>query len=323
MNRIVVGIAEPATSAAAVQWAGAQAQRSGSSLEILRALQYPSTTAAGMGAWYPDDLMGELDSLALTELEEARASVSDTFPDLEIDTRLVHTHPRLALTRASETARMVVTGARRRRTLAGALLGSTSMHVAAHSRCPTAVIHAEPVPGARGVVVGYDGSPAADEAVTVAAEQASAVGEELLVVHAWFLEGVVPVGFEPTRYVARSTRQEADQRHRLEQVARTVADLHPGLVVRADLLVDGFASDGLVTAALTARLLVVGSRGHGAFASMLLGSTSSNVLQHTLTPVIVVPDRVRVAGATPLEADDEEDGEAVRPPVGASGGGTP
>lgn len=305
MDTIVVGVGEQRASDPAVQWAAAEADRRGWQLELLRALQYPASTGAGMGVWYPDDLLDELDALAIEELEDAHTSVSATYPSLTVRSSLEHTHPRLALTRASETARMVVTGARRRGSFPGALLGSTSMHVAAHARCPVAVVHSAPAPGARGVVVGHDGSPSAGEAVVLAAEEAHAAGEELLIVHAWFLEAVFPRGFDADRYLARVERQEAEQRRLLERVADAVRADRPGLVVRTELLVDEFASEALVSRALSARLLVVGSRGHGAFATMLLGSTSHHVLHNTRTPVVVVPDRVRVAGSVPLPARAE------------------
>jgi nucleotide-binding universal stress UspA family protein len=313
VNTIVVGVGEQRASAAAVQWAATEAARRGWELELLRALQYPNAAAAGVGAWYPDDLLGELDALAAGELQDAHDTVSAAFPALVVRSNLVHTHPRLALTQASGSARMVVTGSRRRSALAGALLGSTSLHVAAHSRCPVAVVHDPPAPQAAGVVVGYDGSAAADQAVAFAAEEAEAAGEELLVVHSWFLAEVFPGGFDPGRYVTRSQHQEDVQRYRLERVAAGVQDQRPGLSVRSRLLVDEFASEGLVTAAAGARLLVVGTRGHGAFASMLLGSTSRNVLQNATTPVVVVPDQVRVAGSSPLELSVEEPSPVARP----------
>lgn len=315
MDTIVVGVGEGGASSAAVQWAGAEADRRGWQVELLRALQHPSAAAAGVGAWYPDDLEGELDALALADLEDAQEAVSSVHPSLAVATTLVHTHPRLALAKASETAAMVVTGSRNRSRLVGALLGSTSLHAAAHAHCPVAVVHAPPALHAHGVVVGWDGSAAADEAVAFAAEEAAALGEELLVVLAWFLAAVFPGGFDPQRYVARSQRQEADQRSRLDHVVAGVRTRWPALAVRSTLLVDQFASDGLLHAAATARLLVVGSRGHGAFASMLLGSTSRNVLQNALTPVVVVPDRVRVAGSTPVEPA-AVDAAASGPPVG-------
>lgn len=55
------------------------------------------------------------------------------------------------------------------------------------------------------------------------------------------------------------------------------------------VLVRGSASSGLLSAATDADLLVVGSRGHGGFVGLLLGSVSHQVAAHASCPVVVVP----------------------------------
>lgn len=298
MNTIVVGLGADGESAAAVHWAAVEAHRRGWSLEILRAVQHPSTTNGGVGGWYPGDLVSEellvdLDVFSGQELEGARRAVLADLPELSVRTSLVHTHPRAALTLASETAGMVVTGARHRKVLLGALLGSTSMHLAAHSHCPVAVVPGPAELAASGVVVGHDGSPAAEAALAFAADEAMVFGEELRIVHAGFAGADLPEAFDAARHLTHSEQRRAAQRRHLDEVAAAVRERRPGLVVRSELLNDHYVSQELVAVAVGARVLVVGSRGRGAVTSLLLGSTSLDVLQSSHTPVVVVPGGAR------------------------------
>jgi len=62
---------------------------------------------------------------------------------------------------------------------------------------------------------------------------------------------------------------------------------HPEVVIGSEV-VEGSAARVLLDASKDADLLVVGSRGHGGFAGMLLGSVSQHVVAHASCPVIVV-----------------------------------
>lgn len=75
-----------------------------------------------------------------------------------------------------------------------------------------------------------------------------------------------------------------------KELAKTVSDVvgsDPAVPVVMQVA-EGHPAHVLTDAAESAALLVVGSRGHGAFAGMLLGSTSQHCIQHALTPVVVV-----------------------------------
>ena len=86
------------------------------------------------------------------------------------------------------------------------------------------------------------------------------------------------------------TQQEADARHRHEAISRAEIEL-----ARSDLRVDGFLLRGRPArsivdeaSSMDADLIVLGSRGHSAIATMVLGSTASDVVDHAPCPVLVV-----------------------------------
>jgi nucleotide-binding universal stress UspA family protein len=153
-------------------------------------------------------------------------------------------------------------------------------------------------PRATGVVVGVDGSDESAAALRWAARQADLTGASLLAVISWQIPALAYGSFvsvAPEQYSFAGAAEEV--------VAKAVAPIsaeHPGLEVTT-LVVQGPPALVLLHAAEDAALLVVGSRGHGAFTGMLLGSTSEHCVSHASCPVVVVhhdPDRpVTGAGA--------------------------
>jgi nucleotide-binding universal stress UspA family protein len=130
------------------------------------------------------------------------------------------------------------------------------------------------------IVVGVDGSAHAVKALDWAARQARLTGAELVVVGVWnwaATHGFVPAGFDWEQDVdamlEESIQQVIGQDQRAD-VHKRVAQGHPAQV--------------LLGMAEGADLLVVGSRGRGGFAGMLLGSTSQHVVSHADCPVVVV-----------------------------------
>jgi nucleotide-binding universal stress UspA family protein len=136
------------------------------------------------------------------------------------------------------------------------------------------------------VVVGVDGSEASRHALSWAAEEARLRGARLVVVHAWTVPvamaapGLVPVPLDPEEW-----RAEAEQL--LEREVDETLGADPGLPVER-LAVPGSSAGALVDAAEGADLLVVGSRGHGGFAGLLLGSVSQQCAHHAPCPVVIV-----------------------------------
>jgi nucleotide-binding universal stress UspA family protein len=136
------------------------------------------------------------------------------------------------------------------------------------------------------IVVGVDGSSEARAALEWAVEEARVRGAELDAVHVWtyppltYMTGLVPARVFPRDELAAAARELLD-------AACDAVDVHG---VRLDrILEEGPPAAQLVEAAKGADLLVVGSRGHGGFAGLLLGSVSSYCVHHAPCPVVVVP----------------------------------
>ena len=139
------------------------------------------------------------------------------------------------------------------------------------------------VHGTRTIVVGVDGSGHAEHALDWALSQAEVTGDQVLAVTCW--EYPVNLGWVPPMPV--DYRPDEDARTMLDQAVEKARAEHPGVDVHR-LVVEGSAAGGLIDAAKGADLLVVGTRGHGGFAGLLLGSVSEHCVAHAPCPVVVV-----------------------------------
>lgn len=286
---VVVGLdgSEPARVAA--DWAAAEAARRCVSLRLVHAVNVaPFTPAAGYVP--PQGLFEALEDEGRRWLLEAKAEIGAVYPGLVVEEEVRAGHPVGVLVGCSERAGLVVVGAGGAGGLAGVLAGSTAISLAAYGRCPVAVVRGPvlgELPEEQGpVVVGVDGSPASEAAVGIAFEEASLRGARLLAVHAWS-------GFESdSRYLAAGrfaedwTSVHAAQREVLAERLAGWQEKYPDVEVRR-LVARRRPVPCLLRYGAGARLLVVGSRGRGGFAGLLLGSTSRAVIQRAGCPVIV------------------------------------
>ncbi|MBO0728803.1 MAG: universal stress protein [Acidimicrobiaceae bacterium] len=135
------------------------------------------------------------------------------------------------------------------------------------------------------VVVGVDGSDPSSEALAWAAEEARLRRATLKVVHAWQIPSVAYVG--PAPIVDQSQWVQQAQATLDEQVGKVLGDA-PGIDLVTELW-EGPSAQAIIDAAADADVLVVGSRGRGGFAGLLLGSVSNQVVHHARCPVVVVP----------------------------------
>lgn len=144
-------------------------------------------------------------------------------------------------------------------------------------------------PGSKNlIVVGVDHSPGARAALVFAEEEALLRGATLHAVHAWQysyigstdMEGAIP--------------STAADLHKLRAAAETpleasIREALPASDLRIERrVVEGVPAGVLVEASRDADLLVVGSRGRGGFAQLLLGSVSQQCAHHAECPVVIV-----------------------------------
>jgi nucleotide-binding universal stress UspA family protein len=137
------------------------------------------------------------------------------------------------------------------------------------------------------VVVGVDGSEAAGNALRWAAAEARLRESRLLIVHAWSQAYMDVLLVGP---LGGFSEAGGDMRRMAEMLLeKAAAEVDDESVEIESRLVEGGAPEVLVAAAAEADLLVVGSRGHGGFAGLLLGSVSQQCAHHAHCPVVIVP----------------------------------
>lgn len=132
------------------------------------------------------------------------------------------------------------------------------------------------------IVVGVDGSSSSADALRWAANQAALTGGELHVITAWHLAAAY--GYAP---IAADFDWERDGESMLQEVIEKSVPAERRASVQKHVI-EGHPAQVLLDAAEGAELLVVGSRGHGGFTGMLLGSVSQHLVTHARCPVVVV-----------------------------------
>lgn len=139
------------------------------------------------------------------------------------------------------------------------------------------------------IVVGVDGSAGSLTALRWALDEAKLRGAQLDVVHAWTYPYFVTPPNVPMPMPPREDL-EAGAQAVLEEAVHAVVPQDPGVAVHS-ACAEGPAAATLVERATGADLVVVGSRGHGGFVGLLLGSVSQQVAHHAPCPVVIVPAR--------------------------------
>jgi nucleotide-binding universal stress UspA family protein len=138
----------------------------------------------------------------------------------------------------------------------------------------------------RRIVVGVDGSESSKQALRWAIREAELTGGSVVAVTAWHVPSAYGLAPVP---VDAGEDFEGDAKRVLTEALAEVSGLAPEVRVEP-LIAEGHAASVLLEAARGADLLVVGSRGHGGFASALVGSVSLYCVLHAHCPVLVLRD---------------------------------
>lgn len=138
-----------------------------------------------------------------------------------------------------------------------------------------------PVPAANRIVVGVDGSESSLQALRWARHLARPTGASIEIVTAW----PTPIGWSDEGWVDDWSPKTAAE-ETVQKVVNDVFDDEPGSVTVQ--VAPGSPAQLLIEAGRGAAMIIVGSRGHGGFAGLLLGSVSSAVAEHATCPVLVV-----------------------------------
>lgn len=302
MSGVVVGVDGSAAADVALRWA-------------LRAAAARAVPLTAVQAFHVPALRGPLDREI--DLEDARAAararVAETFEragralaDVPTTVDAIAVTDRRsvahALLRRAGRCDLLVVGARGLGGFAGLLVGSVSQQVAAHATVPVAVVPDRRTSGGvdiSAIVVGVDGSAPATTALRWAVRAAE--------VHACPVSAVVVLP-SPTATLTSDVLRGLDRAavdalwvHGAAEAHHALDELVDKVTVDTDVVVDRVVAQGdagheLLRRAAGTDLLVVGSRGRGGFAGLLLGSVSQRCVQHTRGPVVVVhPDEPRTA----------------------------
>jgi nucleotide-binding universal stress UspA family protein len=279
---VTVGYDGTDDSREAVMWAADEAAARGVPLEVVACyhVAYLGDPIAGYPAADAIEAARESTDAALAGI--AREVAAD-HPELDVTPIVSDASPQAALLAGVDADDLLVVGASRHHGAAAFWLGSTPRAVARHSPCPVVVVRGAASRGRpNSIVVGIDGSPAADGALRWACDEADLHRVDLVIVHAWDYP-YASVDFDDSQARDLMCVDAA----RVLETALTQARDRSGASV-TDVLIEASAANALLEVARDGDLLVLGSRGRGAVAAELFGSTVNSVLERAAVPVVIV-----------------------------------
>ncbi len=295
-NTIYVGTDGSDMAAEVAVWAAAEAERRGAGLCLVQGYTLVLADFAGEVV-YPSGADSTGRDWKDSVLERIKGTVRAAHPDVPVSSKLHYGAAVEVLNRASAHGLLTAVGWRGTHRFLDPILGSEAFTAVTHGSGPVVVVREDPTSGtvrdSGPVLVGLDGMHDSDGALAFACAEASIRGTSLIAVHTWddlaldrFASGI------PLALDRSLIDQEA---HRaLEAQLASRSQEYPDVSVRSVVL-RGSPVATLLNCCADGEfgppsMLVVGSRGRGGFAGMLLGSTSQALIAHAPCPVVVVRD---------------------------------
>ncbi|ALO92374.1 Stress-inducible protein [Streptomyces hygroscopicus subsp. limoneus] len=269
---LVVGIDGSEASLEAVDWAADEAARHGVPLHLVHAAA-------------PEEHTSDLVTAATDRAGKGA-------PTVRLSSEVLYEDPASALVGEGRNAFALVLGSRGLGDLAGMLLGSVSLAVAARADCPVIVVRGGAEHrGARfgSVVVGIEDGEGSGTAVQFAFREAHVRRCRLVAVHAWCPPPGAPPEPPPASEYAFETHHRPPAQVLDDALRAPAAQCWNAPVSRR--VVEGPARQALLEAASNADLLVVGARRRLGHPGLQLGLINHALLHHAPCPIAVVPQR--------------------------------
>lgn len=194
-------------------------------------------------------------------------------------------NPAAAILDEADESSVIVMGSRGHGRLAEVFIGSVSQHIAHHAPCTVVVVREPSNPDEKTVVVGVDGSAGCGPALDFAFDYASRKGFPLRAMYV-SERALARIGRGQERPMTPEDEALASAEPVINEALKPYVDKYSDVAVHKEL-VSGSVVRTLADASEHAALVVVGSRGRGAFESLLLGSVGQGLLHHSRCPIAI------------------------------------
>ncbi|MFI9080209.1 universal stress protein [Streptomyces sioyaensis] len=282
---ITVGLDGSLQSLSAAVWAAREAELRRARLRLLHAWVLLAPEPSGA----PSE-EAEQNYWSHRIIEEARAAVRSSHPDLPVDVSLVRKDPLDALVDSAEQSDLLVLGSRGLGPAARFTLGEVGLELVTRTDAPTVLVRARqdaPAGASRRVTVGVGLHAACEGLLAFAFETAARRAVPLHAVHGRHLPSYA---YNRGGGVERRAAEEAarDARHELAATMRPWREKYPDVRVDEEVVMESPATALLHSSANT-ELLVVGRRHAGRMRSSRIGHVVQAAVHHAPCPVAIVP----------------------------------